>query len=408
MTEKHKILLVDDEARVLSAISRQLVEKGDYEIFASLNGMDGLLQLEKNKGISVIVSDFHMPNMDGITFLAETQRRFPDISRVMLTGAADLDMAIDAVNRGRIFRFLIKPCPAEVLLSAIKASIYQYQLITSERELLGKTLGGTVKLLVDILSALNPDIFAQVSRVRAMCREFAKILNLENQWEVEISALFCRIGVVTIPTDILTKWRLSIPLSASEQDMIDAIPKIGQDLIANIPRLENISQYIGMQNLTFMNIVDFDAPISGKEIPIVARILKVAIDYDTFLLKSSFPKKALMEMRSQNYEYDPELLAILQDKILDVKTDPHDFHASNAWFQPSGLAQEQNLDGKALDVVDISPGMMLLRDVYGKNGSLIVSKGTVITDLIRVRLVNYFRSHAIFEPVIVSNEKWIN
>jgi hypothetical protein len=121
----------------------------------------------------VVVSDLQMPGMDGITLLSSLRKVSPDTVRVLLTGHADVDAAIAAVNEGNIFRFLRKPCPPGALLRALEASVEQYRLITAERVLLEQTLRGSLKTLTDILAFVNPVAFGRAIRSRKIVGEFA-------------------------------------------------------------------------------------------------------------------------------------------------------------------------------------------------------------------------------------------
>jgi DNA-binding NtrC family response regulator len=104
---KSKVLFVDDEANVLKALRRSL-RREDYDcVFAE--GPDEALELLKEHEIDLVVSDHLMPSMDGLTFLKLVKSIYPTIVRVILTGHADLQMAIEAINEGEVFRFLTKP-----------------------------------------------------------------------------------------------------------------------------------------------------------------------------------------------------------------------------------------------------------------------------------------------------------
>ncbi|NIQ03497.1 MAG: response regulator, partial [Nitrospinaceae bacterium] len=93
---------------------------------------------------AVVVSDMRMPDMDGIQFLSRVREHYPQTVRMMLTGYADVKTAMNAVNEGNIFRFMTKPCPPEVFEKVLSAGIEQYRLITAERDLLERTLKGSV------------------------------------------------------------------------------------------------------------------------------------------------------------------------------------------------------------------------------------------------------------------------
>ena len=134
---KAKILFVDDDESLLASYKRQL--RKQYHIETATGGREGLEMIEQNGPYSVIVSDFRMPFMDGIEFLTRVREIVPDTVRIMLTGSADMQLAIQAVNEGNIFRFLTKPCSAEVLGESLDTGIEQYERVTEERQYNEKT-----------------------------------------------------------------------------------------------------------------------------------------------------------------------------------------------------------------------------------------------------------------------------
>jgi DNA-binding NtrC family response regulator len=166
-----KILCVDDEPSILRGFERVL--NGTFPIQTATSGEEGLALITGPEPFAVVVSDMRMPGMDGIQFLRKLKEIAPDTVRMMLTGNADQQTAIDAVNKGSIFRFLTKPCSPEDLEQAIAAGIQQYKLVMAERELLEKTLIGCVKTLTDILSIVNPIAFSRASRVRHLAKSVA-------------------------------------------------------------------------------------------------------------------------------------------------------------------------------------------------------------------------------------------
>lgn len=136
MTEK--VLIVDDEVNILSAARRKL--RGDYELCTAPGGSEALLALENDGPFAVIVSDMRMPGMDGVQLLNEFSRLAPNTVRIMLTGCTDRQTAIDAVNKGNIFRFLTKPCADDALKRAIDEGLEQYRIASGEKGAYDKTL----------------------------------------------------------------------------------------------------------------------------------------------------------------------------------------------------------------------------------------------------------------------------
>ncbi|OGP50366.1 MAG: hypothetical protein A2Y79_11625 [Deltaproteobacteria bacterium RBG_13_43_22] len=132
----HKILLVDDEPHVTEALKRVL-HKEPYEILVANSGNEAL-QILAREPVTVVISDEMMPGMPGSEFLAQVYRRYPETLRIMLTGHANLDLAVRAINEGHIYRFLMKPCNEQELRITIRQAIQQKELAEKSRQLLRK------------------------------------------------------------------------------------------------------------------------------------------------------------------------------------------------------------------------------------------------------------------------------
>ncbi len=192
-----KILLVDDDPNVLAGYVRQLRKRFDL---TTAQGAEAALELlAAGPPFVVVVSDLRMPRMDGIEFLGRVRERSPDTIRVMLTGYADLTSAIAAVNQGSVFRFLTKPCETADLTKALVDGIRQYRLVTAERELLEKTLGGAVKLLTDLMALLKPDLAGRNSRIANLAKRLAVILAPGEIANIGLAALLSQIGLLALP-----------------------------------------------------------------------------------------------------------------------------------------------------------------------------------------------------------------
>lgn len=121
-----KILFVDDEQHLLDAMRRQF--RGRYNVFTALGGHEGLRVLKAEGPFAVIVTDFKMPLMNGLEFLEKSREVSSASVRIMLTGYAEHQTAIDAVEKGNVFHFLTKPCDTETLSQALTAAIELHQL----------------------------------------------------------------------------------------------------------------------------------------------------------------------------------------------------------------------------------------------------------------------------------------
>lgn len=131
--ETATVLCVDDEPNVLSALRRTLASFG-HRVVTAEGGQEGLKLLERERA-EVVISDMRMPGMDGVSFLEYVSVKWPDATRVLLTGYSSLEATVDAVNRGRVFSYVSKPWDDEELQVTIQQALNHHQVITENRRL---------------------------------------------------------------------------------------------------------------------------------------------------------------------------------------------------------------------------------------------------------------------------------
>lgn len=362
-----KVLLVDDDENVLSAYRRNL--RLHFDIYTAGSAEQGLGILRSKGPFCVVVSDYYMPEMNGLEFFHEVKKIAPDSVRVMLSGQADLQATIEAINEGSIFRFLYKPCSAEQLVNTIQASVEQNQLIISEKELLNKTLKGSIQVLVDILSIVNPQVFSRVARLPNIIRKIAIRLGYENIWEIELAGLLSQIGSVTVPKEILDKQVAGKELQPQELKVWLNHPSIGRKILTKIPRLENIAEGI------FYQFKDFDGGghpeddhRRGPGIPIIARLVRVVNDYDALTSRGTSDKSALEIMYQRIGKYDTGILAALEAEVLSIE---HGYVVRNYFLD------------------ELFPGMILADEVKDTQGVVLIPSGYEITEVLKARLQNF-------------------
>ncbi len=378
----NKILLVDDDVNILNGFKRSLRKK--YEFETALGGESGLEIIKSEGPFAVIVSDMRMPGMNGDQFLAQARSLNSDAVRILLTGQADLNETIAAINEGHIFRFLSKPCSPEMLAKALEDGLAQYHLVTAEKELLEKTLKGSIKLLMDVLSSISPDTFSRSTQLRTSATKIASRLNMKNIWEVDLAALLSQIGCVTLPPDILNKKYQGQALTDEEKLLFVSHPKIGKDLLINIPRLQGIAEAIAYQEKQFDGGGFPHDNIKGTEIPIIARILKATLDCDALTAANQTSQEAFETMLENQYRYDPDVLSALEAEILNA--------------EEGFIVQEISLNKIAI-------GMILADDIRSASGTLLVPKNHEISRVLKIRIMNFAQSHSIAEPIKILD--WI-
>jgi response regulator RpfG family c-di-GMP phosphodiesterase len=371
--------LVDDEAYILSAYMRNL--KSKYNILTSSKPEEAIKLFRNSEDpIKVVVSDYKMPGMDGVQFLYLVKNVSPDTVRIILTGYAELKTAIKAVNEGNIFRFLTKPCAVEILGAAIDAGIHQYNLKTVEKDVLDRTLKGIIKLLTDILSAVNPAYFGKALRMRNFSRSIAEILDVERIWDVEIAALLSQIGIITIPNDILDKSFKGASLSEKESIILNSVPGVGESLLKNIPRLEQIAKAIAYQDKRYDGS---DVPLenkAGDAIPLIGRILKVAGDYDRLVEGGANNEAAIKALSEKKGCYDPNILVALKSAT---------------------MGEGRGFVMKSVPIEDLKPGMIVAENIVDQEGSFLLGKGNEITPILLFRFANSMSSKKIEHNVKV-------
>ena len=130
--DKINILYVDDEKNNL--ISFKAIFRIKYQVFTALSGAEAIDILDKNK-IEIIITDQRMPEMTGVEFLERILDKHPDPMRILLTGYADMNAVIDAVNKGKIFHYLTKPWNEEELEMTIQRALAVYKAREEEKEM---------------------------------------------------------------------------------------------------------------------------------------------------------------------------------------------------------------------------------------------------------------------------------
>jgi response regulator RpfG family c-di-GMP phosphodiesterase len=360
-----KILFVDDEPRVLNAIERQLHR--DFDLATADSGQEGLDKLKKEGPFAVVVSDMRMPRMDGIQFLTLVGEEYPDTIRVMLTGQADFNIAVEAINQGRIYRFLNKPCPSELLTATLNQALEQFRLVHAERDLLSKTLTGSVTALIDILSLNNPIAFGRAARVRRIVAEVAKRLEVDDTWELEISALLSQIGLVAVPESIWTKVRKKEWLSPEETAVLQGHPQVARDLLKNIPRLTGVSEVVYYQNKHFDGSGFPADAVRGEELPLGARMLRVAADFESMVAVSQRPELALAEICDRIGFYDPTIVSALETYVQD----------------------NSDVVVRSMTLAEIPENAIFAADVTTLNHEILIESGGGMSPAVRMRLQNY-------------------
>ncbi|MDA9556230.1 response regulator [Vibrio sp.] len=369
----YPVLLVDDEANILSAFKRGLHKEVSLDVAQSA---DETLKLMQSKNYAIIVADMQMPNMDGLTLLQKVKERSPDSVRMMLTGNTDQKTSVDAINHADIFRFINKPCSSSELLIHLKSALKMYELVVAERILLDKTLKSTIHLLNEVLSLSNPKISRYNSQILLYMKRLASEIKLKPHWSFDSMIQLSQLGYLTLNSQYFnihqskahtmntkTLWR-SVLLSHS--------------FINKIPRMTKLAKNILYQEKCFNGAGYPEDNIKGKEIPIGARMLKIVATYVRLEMSGIESADALIELNKNPEYYDPELLPLMSHIV------------------------EYEREMYIININQLKSGMVIEDDIYTLKGQLIATKGQTVSETMLNIISSCFENNVISGDIKVS------
>ncbi|MCX7044747.1 MAG: response regulator [Candidatus Sumerlaeota bacterium] len=383
-----RILCVDDEQAILDFFAR-LARQESLELEGALGPMEGLRRVRENKPYAVIVSDLRMPEMNGIEFLEKTREMDPEAIRMILTGAADMQAALEAINRDQVFRFITKPCDPDHLLANLNAAREQYRLVHAEKILLEKTLAGSIKILIDLLAMMDEEIFGQAVALRKMVRSLRQSWDIKDGWRLEIAAMLLKMGYVTLPPETRLKLKQGVHLDTMESELVRRTPQIGYDFVANIPRLEAVAEII-LYQCKWHNGGGFPYDsISRDAIPSGAQILQILNDYLQRQTAGQSPSSAFSTMKAQKGRYDPQILEAI--RCIFAKPD-----IASPVPPPPGAPGHRI---SQVSLANLRIGDVAAQDIRVQDGRLLISAGIEITSPLLAKIRNYAACFKIIEPI---------
>ena len=369
-----RVLFVDDEPQLLEGIQRALHKQVDLETASS--GAGGLLKLRDASKFALVISDMRMPNMNGAQFLAKVRIQAPDTVRMILTGNADLDAAVAAVNEGHIFRFLTKPINFEQLLIAVNDGIRQHHLQTAEKVLLEETLTGAVKMLIEMLDLINPAASSKASRLQRYVLELAPALGLPTSWTFGLAASVSQIGCVALPNEIIVKARAAQPLTEEESKLYLGHPAIAGKLLGAIPRLEDVAAIVSGQ----LQPIDFTGKAPElRKWPVREQghlLLHVALLFDRAMSRGLAHGLAVDSVAGAL----PGLPKAVSQALTQLHVAAH----------VAAIRQ--------VTLKELVPGMVLDEDLLSPKGIRLVAQGTEVTRTLIIRLTSIASGVGVSEP----------
>jgi len=329
----NRILVVDDDALILQALSRILQAEG-YEVICHLDPLKAL----QERDFIVVITDFMMPQMNGVELLAQLRKNVPTAIRVLLTAAGDFKVASDAINRGEVYRILSKPWSIADLSSCVRQAVEHFRLVEENTALSGEiaaknqelvrinknleslVVERTNGLLEGLISALDyRDTETQwhSRRVSLYSRRIGEELGLDDEQLsiVEQGALLHDIGKIGVRDSILHKPG---PLTPQEWVEMRLHPEIGYRMLTKMPYLYQAALVV-LQHQERFDGHGYPSGIAGRNIVLGARIFAVSDAVDAINSDRPYRKGRPLEVareeikRCKGSQFDPMVVdAFLQ------------------------------------------------------------------------------------------------
>lgn len=364
-----RVLCVDDEPVLLDILKRSLVP--EFEVVTAKNGHAALEILGPSGPFAVVVSDLAMPGMSGGELLRHVQVAAPEVVSILLTGCSEVEAAATALNAGRVFRFVTKPCSPEKILQAVREAGAQYRVGMAERALLESTLQASIRMLTHVIGLLQPAAFGRSERLSGYVLHIAHAMKVRNPWRYEMAARLSQLGCITLPNEIVAKAYAGQALNEHEAELFAWHPFVAYELLAPIPRLEDVAEMVRRQNEPRDVAVDAavvsdpraTGSLAPSDITLGARMLALALALDAEIASGRTLGAAIAALRERR-AFDAPLLAAL-----------------------NGLEIARALGAHRLvSADDLTADMELDQDLRSEQGVLIVAKGQEVTPALMRRL----------------------
>ncbi|MEC5163675.1 response regulator RpfG family c-di-GMP phosphodiesterase [Janthinobacterium sp. CG_23.3] len=399
------LLCVDDEPNILSSLRRLFRAKG-YRVLTAEGGAAGLEVLEK-EAVDLVISDMRMPEMDGAQFLAQVRQRWPGVIRLLLTGYSDIQSILDAINCGEIYRYITKPWDdndiALVVRHALERRVLEQEKLRLERltqqqndqlktlnqsleakveartqqlkkthdevlqanEKLKSNFVTTIKLFSSIIEMRGGSLNGHSRRTADLARRIGVEMALPGKeiQEIFIAALLLDIGKIGFSDELL-----STPLTSMTGDTLGLFrkhPVRAEQLLMALDDLRGAATVLRSQMERFDG-AGFPDALAGLAIPLGARILALASDYDNLQIGAMVQRQLRADEAKQliydssGKRYDPMVVAAFR-QLMD---------GNNG--DAAGNGDVAALSG------ELVPGMKLSRDLISRDGLMLLAADHVL------------------------------
>jgi response regulator RpfG family c-di-GMP phosphodiesterase len=412
------LLLVDDEENILRSLKR-ILRKEPYDISTATSGEEALALLNEQK-FDLVISDARMPGMDGPTLLSEIKKKWPWCIRILLTGYADINSTIKAINEGQIYRYISKPWDDEELKLVIRQALaFQY----SERRRLAlekltrkqnkelqalnasledkvqsrteelKEAAGMLEVAYEELKLsyiTATEVFSSLinkrlpanrqpnAKVIALVKAYAEYHQLDEELSQNLymAAALYNLGKLSWPDELFTAPSDLLPKEQRLEYL--KYPVNSEQLLMALEPLKETARIIRYHQEKW-NGYGVPERLEGTEIPLGSRILRLAVDFIELqcglILERRVSRDNALKLikRYRDRLYDPEIADRFLEVCIEVAPD----------------VEHEDPDIVALDTLRLKAGMVLARNLYAASGMLLLNEGKKLTSMLIEKLVAF-------------------
>lgn len=415
------LLCVDDEPNIVSSL-RRLFRGSGYRVLTA-HGGDEALALLQVEPVDVIISDMRMPGMDGAQLLEQVRARWPGTTRLLLTGYADVQSTVAAINRGEVYRYIAKPWNDEELMHTVRGAFELQGLAREKRRLealtaaqnaelarlnatleqkvelrtaelsqahdrLKKNYLTSIKVFSNLIELRGGTLVGHARRVGDMARRTARALGLpgDQQQDIFVAGLLHDIGHIGLADTLLAR---PVPrLSEEEQALYRKHASMGEQALMALDDMQPVASLIRAHHERHDG-KGFPDALAGDAIPLGARILAVADAYDD-LVSGHLGNNGLdaertryLIARGRGTIYNPEVVDVFLQMVLQAT--------------PTAA-----LPPVSVPTAELKPGMVLARALVSSDGVMLLAAGHALTaDLIQ-RICQYERRDGLQLTLLVN------
>lgn len=341
----YTLLFVDDETSILSSLSRAFRKEG-YDILKSDNPAEAL-NILKDKKVHLILSDYRMPEMDGVAFMHEAMKIQPDAIRIILSGYAESSVIISAINNGGIFKFLTKPWDDDLLKVEVRHALERSelentntrliedvkrrndilknvnQLLSEKMDEIQESIISTIEMLIYLSKTKGSELPGNIENATSIGMEVGKRLGLDENdiRNLNIAIRLHDIGNVGIDSCILNK---AGALTAEERKEVQKHPSIGGKVLSFLKGYEFISEIVKSHHENYDG-TGYPDGLKGKDIPLLSRIVHLVDAYDS--LTSYRPYRPPLQpdeivkilINERGKKFDPEIIDVFLEMLGEKK-----------------------------------------------------------------------------------------